>query len=115
MIPLGHPDFMSRQRFMAPGTHEVTGRAWSGQAPVTRVELSVDGGRTWADAELAPAQGRWAWTRWSAQWTVTGPGRYELLARATDATGTVQPVDQPWNVQGMANNMTQRVVVFVAG
>ena len=41
-------------------------------------------------------------------------GRYELLARATDATGAVQPVDQPWNTQGMANNMTQRVTVFVS-
>jgi hypothetical protein len=26
----------------------------------------------------------------------------------------VQPVDQPWNVQGMANNMAQRVTVIVA-
>jgi len=36
-----------------------------------------------------------------------------LLARATDASGAVQPVEQPWNVQGMANNMTQRVTVVV--
>jgi hypothetical protein len=35
------------------------------------------------------------------------------MARATDATGDVQPVEQPWNVQGMANNMAQRVTVFV--
>ncbi|HEX6869534.1 MAG TPA: hypothetical protein VF163_00425 [Micromonosporaceae bacterium] len=36
-----------------------------------------------------------------------------MLARASDASGAVQPVDQPWNVQGMANNMTQRVLVVV--
>jgi DMSO/TMAO reductase YedYZ molybdopterin-dependent catalytic subunit len=113
MIPPGYPDFMSRNRFLPVGTHEVVGRAWSGVAPVTRVELSVDSGRTWLDAELEPPLGRWAWARWSAQWTVHEPGRDELLARATDATGTVQPVDQPWNVQGMANNMTQRVAVYV--
>jgi sulfane dehydrogenase subunit SoxC len=114
MIPPGHPDFMSRQRFLERGTHELTGRAWSGQAAVTQVEVSVDSGQTWSDADLEPALGPWAWARWRTQWRVEAPGRYELLARATDATGAAQPVDQPWNVQGMANNMTQRVTVFVS-
>jgi len=111
MIPPGHPDFMSRARFVTVGTHDLVGRAWSGLAPVTRVEFSADAGVTWSDAALDPPLGRWAWCRWSAQWTVTEPGRYELLARATDASGAVQPVEQPWNLQGMANNMTQRVTV----
>jgi hypothetical protein len=113
MIPPGYPDFMSRTRFVPPGTHELAGRAWSGIAPVTRVEVSTDGGAGWVDAEVDPATGPWAWCRWRTQWTVSEPGRYELLARATDASGAVQPVDQPWNVQGMANNMTQRVPVVV--
>jgi DMSO/TMAO reductase YedYZ molybdopterin-dependent catalytic subunit len=114
MIPPGHPDFMSRNRFLSPGTHDLVGRAWSGQAKVTRVEVSVDSGQSWFDAALEPPPGEWAWSRWRTQWTVTDPGRYELLVRATDATGEVQPVDQPWNSQGMANNMTQRVMVFVS-
>jgi len=111
MVPPGHPDFMSRTRFVAPGSHELLGRAWSGLAPVTRVEVSTDGGSTWADAAVEPAHGRWAWCRWTWQWAVSESGRYELLARATDADGNTQPVDQQWNVQGMANNMTQRVNV----
>jgi hypothetical protein len=114
MIPPGHPDFMSRNRFLPLGTHELTGRAWSGQAPVERVEVSIDSGQSWWDATLEPPPGPWAWSRWRTQWTVTEPGRYELLVRATDGSGGVQPVDQPWNTQGMANNMTQRVVVYVA-
>ena len=57
--------------------------------------------------------GPWAWAAWRYPWTVTEPGIYQLLARATDATGDTQPVDQPWNRQGMANNMTQRVTVVV--
>ena len=61
MIPPGYPDFMSRTRFVAAGTHEIRGRAWSGQAPVTRVEVSTDGGDSWADAELDPPLGEWAW------------------------------------------------------
>jgi DMSO/TMAO reductase YedYZ molybdopterin-dependent catalytic subunit len=113
MAPPGYPDFMSRTRFLRPGTHELVGRAWSGQAPVTTVEVSTDGGTTWQAASLSPPAGPWAWCRWSAQWTVTEPGEYELLVRAADATGAVQPVDQPWNTQGMANNMAQRVQVVV--
>ena len=84
----GYPDFMSRTRFVRPGTHELTGRAWSGQAPVTAVEVSTDGGATWPTAELEPAAragGRGAAGR--TQWTVDRAGRYELLVRATDASG----------------------------
>ena len=114
LMPPGHPDFMSRTRFVQPGTHEIVGRAWSGLAPVGRVEISTDGGSTWSDAVLEAALGRWAWSRWTWRWTVSAPGRYELVSRAIDADGNVQPVDQPWNVQGMANNMTQRVEVICA-
>ncbi|HEX6873381.1 MAG TPA: sulfite oxidase, partial [Micromonosporaceae bacterium] len=71
MVPPGHPDFMSRTRFVAAGTHLLTGRAWSGQAPVTTVEVSTDGGRSWADADLGPALGRWAWHSWTYTWSVT--------------------------------------------
>lgn len=113
MVPPGHPDFMSRTRFVEPGRHRLIGRAWSGVAPVTRVEVSTDAGATWAEAELGAPMGEWAWCAWSFDWSVTQAGRYELLARASDASGAVQPVDQPWNVQGMANNMTQRVTVVV--
>jgi DMSO/TMAO reductase YedYZ molybdopterin-dependent catalytic subunit len=113
IVPPGYPDFMSRTRFVDLGEHEVTGQAWSGTGPVTAVEVSCDGGSTWAPAEmLEPPLGEWTWRRWGWRWTVTEPGRYELMARATDAAGNVQPVEAPWNVQGMANNMTQRVVVI---
>jgi DMSO/TMAO reductase YedYZ molybdopterin-dependent catalytic subunit len=112
-IPPGHPDFMSRTRFLAPGVHELAGRTWSGRAPVIRVEVSCDGGDSWAEAELGRAVGPWAWRAWRYAWTATEPGVYQLLARATDASGDTQPVDQPWNRQGMANNMTQRVTVVV--
>jgi DMSO/TMAO reductase YedYZ molybdopterin-dependent catalytic subunit len=113
LIPPGHPDFMSRTRFLPAGVHELVGRAWSGAAPVVRVEVSTDGGASWADAELEPALGEWAWARFRFAWDAGTPGEYQLTARATDAAGTVQPVEQPWNVQGMANNMAQRVAVVV--
>jgi sulfane dehydrogenase subunit SoxC len=114
MSPPGWPDFMTRERFVRAGEVALTGRAWSGQAPVTRVEVSTDGGTTWADADLAPAvPGQpYAWRAWTARWDAH-PGTAELLVRATDATGETQPVEQEWNRQGMANTLVQRIPVTV--
>jgi sulfane dehydrogenase subunit SoxC len=114
LAPPGWPDFMTRERFVRAGSVELTGRAWSGRAPVTRVEVSTDGGRSWADADVAAADPAhpYAWRAWTYPWTAT-PGRCELLVRATDETGEAQPVEQDWNRQGMANNLVQRVPVNV--
>jgi sulfane dehydrogenase subunit SoxC len=116
LAPPGWPDFMTRERFVRAGPVPLSGRAWSGRAPVTRVEVSTDGGRSWTGAQLAPPDPDhpYAWRAWSYDWTAA-PGRCELLARATDAAGGTQPVEQDWNRQGMANNLVQRVPVTVLG
>lgn len=112
LVPPGFPDFMSRARVVRPGPVTVEGRAWSGRAPVTSVEVSADGGRTWSEAVLEPAAGhRWAWRRWRFEWTAV-PGEHVLSARATDAEGGGQPLEQPWNRGGFAVNLVQRVPVL---
>jgi sulfane dehydrogenase subunit SoxC len=118
MVPPGFPDFMSRIRIVDRGAHTLRGRAWSGWGPIARVEVSTNGGETWGGASLKPADpgvGRWAWRQWSFEWDALTEGATELLCRATDELGQVQPVDQPWNRQGMANNMVQRIPVLVRG
>ncbi|WP_319458861.1 sulfite oxidase [Micromonospora sp. RTP1Z1] len=114
--PPGFPDFMTRTRVLRPGPCTVDGRAWSGHAPVTAVEVTTDGGASWAAARLdEPSGGDWAWRRWHFDWPPE-PGRYVLGARATDASGRRQPVEQSWNRGGFANNLVQRVeVVVLAG
>ncbi|MGY1667351.1 sulfite oxidase [Geodermatophilus sp. SYSU D00696] len=113
LAPPGFPDFMTRERFLRPGPVTLTGRAWSGRAPVTGVEVSTDGGVTWAPADLAPADPAHphAWRAWTCTWDAR-PGAHELVVRAADEQGA-QPVEQPWNRQGMANNLVQRVPVTV--
>jgi sulfane dehydrogenase subunit SoxC len=112
--PPGYPDFMSRARALTAGPCRLDGRAWSGHAPVTRVEVTTDGGARWAEATLEPAgDSPWAWRRWWYDWAAP-PGRHTLSARATDATGRTQPVIAPWNRGGFANNLVQRVEVFVS-
>jgi DMSO/TMAO reductase YedYZ molybdopterin-dependent catalytic subunit len=114
--PPGHPDFMSRVRGLAAGRCLLDGRAWSGYGPVTRVEVTTDGGGHWQAARLDPGGDGppWAWRRWWYEWEAT-PGRHTVSARATDATGRTQPVTQPWNRGGFANNLAQRVDVIVTG
>jgi DMSO/TMAO reductase YedYZ molybdopterin-dependent catalytic subunit len=113
MRPPGVPDFMTRRRFVAPGTCIVEGRAWSGWGPIERVEVSADGGASWEDAELGDAPGPHAWRGWSYRWHPQA-GEHELACRATDAAGNAQPLEAPWNVGGYANNAVQRVAVTVA-
>jgi len=89
------------------------GRAWSGRAAIKEVDLSVDGGATWDSADLAARQDVYAWQSWRYQWRASVAGTYELLCRARDETGEVQPVEQHWTARGMGNNMAQRVPVQV--
>jgi sulfane dehydrogenase subunit SoxC len=114
MIPPGIPEFLTRARVVEAGPVELEGRAWSGVAPVAGVEVSADGGASWADAELEPdSLGRWAWRSWCFTWDAT-PGEHELCCRARDDAGNVQPLDPPWNLGGYANNAVQRVPVTVS-
>ena len=110
MVPPGIPDFFSRQRFLDAAHVQIVGRAWSGSASVARVEVAVDG--QWSDARLGPPLGDFAWRSWSFDWEATA-GEHELACRATDAAGNVQPSEQPWNYQGVGNNLIQQVAVAV--
>ncbi|MFE1900151.1 sulfite oxidase [Streptomyces yangpuensis] len=112
MAPPGFPDFMSRTRVVHPGPVRLEGRAWSGHGAVARVEVSANDGLTWAPAEVAaPGAHPWAWQAWSCEWTAA-PGRHTLTVRATDSGGRTQPLEQPWNRGGFANNLVQRVPVL---
>ncbi len=106
------PDYMTRNRLVEAGPVTLTGKAWAGRLGVSRVELSVDGGASWSEAELGEQVSPYAWTAWSFGWNAT-PGRHTLCVRATDSEGNVQPMDQPWTYLGMSNNMVQRVHVLV--
>lgn len=110
MVPPGIPDFLTRERYTEPGAHTITGRAWSGQGEITRVEVGVDG--EWEDALLEAALGDHAWRGWRYEWHAA-PGEHELCCRATDASGSTQPLTGAWNHGGYCNNAVQRVRVKV--
>jgi DMSO/TMAO reductase YedYZ molybdopterin-dependent catalytic subunit len=113
LVPPGIPDFLTRRRLVQPGRHELVGRAWSGHGRVVQVEVSDDGGRTWADAAFGEPLSEHAWLGWSFRWEAA-PGEHELCCRATDAAGNTQPDTPVWNFDGFCNNAIQRVPVTVA-
>ncbi|HEX6701340.1 MAG TPA: sulfite oxidase [Gaiellaceae bacterium] len=112
MVPPGIPDFFSRDRFLPPGPCVLEGRAWSGHGRIERVEVSTDGGRSWADAELSEPPSEFAWRGWTHRWDAE-PGEHELCCRATDADGNTQPTAPVWNFDGYCNNAVQRVRVTI--
>jgi sulfane dehydrogenase subunit SoxC len=114
MVPPGYPDFLTRARTVKLGPCPLVGRAWSGWGQITSVQVSADGGESWADAALEPGSGsRWAWRGWSHRWEPDEPGAYELCCRARDDAGNEQPVGAAWNLGGYSNNSVQRIPVTV--
>jgi len=111
-VPPGIPDFFTRARTVDAGPCELRGRAWSGWAPITRVEVSVDDGASWGEAALDAPLGDRAWRGWSFAWEAS-PGEHVVSSRATDADGNVQPLAAPWNLKGYANNVVERIPVTV--
>jgi DMSO/TMAO reductase YedYZ molybdopterin-dependent catalytic subunit len=112
MLPPGIPEYMTRDRTVPAGEVVLEGRAWSGLAPIASVEVSDDGGSTWAPAELEPEGERWAWRGWTRRWRAE-PGERLLCSRARDEAGNEQPLEMSWNLGGYANNAVQTVRVTV--
>jgi DMSO/TMAO reductase YedYZ molybdopterin-dependent catalytic subunit len=72
--------------------YRVSGAAWTGNADVTKVEVSVDGGKSWLPTRLVDKAVRFAWRRWELDWQVhEQKGRITLRSRATDSRGNTQP------------------------
>lgn len=91
------------------GEVAIAGLAWSGAAPVERVDVSVNGG-AWAPARLGASE-RYAWRRWDLVAHVERPGEVVIRSRAADAAGSVQPDQAEWNRLGYGNNSIQTVTV----
>jgi len=77
-------------RLSQPGFHQISGLAWTGNGKVSRVEVSLDSGQSWRDAQLqAPVLDK-ALTRFRLPWQWDG-SPVKLQSRAYDANGIAQP------------------------
>jgi sulfite oxidase len=101
---------------VAAGPVEVRGYAFAGgERHVARVDVSIDAGATWRQAELLDDLGRWAWRHWRTTVDLA-PGEHEIVVRAWDSSAATQPEDEAalWNPKGYVNNARPRIRVRAA-
>ena len=72
------------------GLYQVEGLAWSGAGSITKVEISADGGATWAEAAIDAQAGDKSLARFRLPWRWQG-NPAQLISRATDSAGNLQP------------------------
>src|SRR5215472_4164544 len=90
----------------------IRGVAWSGAAPIARVEVSIGGG-PWQDTRLVGEPKRHSWQGWELIAFLEQPGSTVISARATDMTSRTQHDSPEWNRLGYGNNAIQKVRVNV--
>ncbi|MEO1199958.1 MAG: sulfite oxidase [Pseudomonadota bacterium] len=93
---------------------DVRGQAWVGEGFISRVDVSVDFGKTWHQADLHAPPNPFSWQRWTATLPLPGRGYYEVWSRATDSEGNQQPFAVSWNPRGYNNNTMHRIGLTVA-
>ncbi len=89
---------------LPPGPTRIWGWAWSDR-PVARVDVSIDGGASWASAAVESRRER-SWQHFELEWSPRSVGEYVLLARVTDADGNAQPLHE-------RRNRAPAAIVFV--
>lgn len=77
---------------------------------IRQVEVSADSGRSWIAAKLTSAPAEFCWQLWTAEVSVTSATK-ELVVRAIDSRGEVQPETVRWNAKGYLFNGWHHVPV----
>jgi sulfite oxidase len=97
------------------GRTRVSGYAYGGhKRGIARVDVSLDDGRTWRQADLGPEPGPWEWRHWNSTLDLPA-GEQTITARAWDSAAASQP-ERPeslWNPGGYVNNSWGRVHITV--
>jgi DMSO/TMAO reductase YedYZ molybdopterin-dependent catalytic subunit len=97
---------------LSPGEITVRGVAWSGAAPIARVQVSINEA-SWQEARLIGDRHRHSWQWWELLTNLTQPGQNSIRARATDLADRTQPGQPQWNRHGYGNNAVQETLVHV--
>jgi hypothetical protein len=91
----------------------VRGIAFGGDCGVARVELSVDGGRSWSETELGREEGPYSFRQWSTRVATPESGGLTLAVRCTNTKNEVQPSEPNWNGGGFMRSSIERVELIM--
>ena len=90
------------------------GIAFGGDAAVSRVDLSTDGGQTWQQSQLGNDEGKYSFRQWQLRFTAPARGEHVLMVRCTNSRGETQPDTPNWNPSGFMRNVIEQTVVVFA-
>jgi sulfite dehydrogenase len=91
----------------------IEGVAWDRGHGIQRVEVSLDGGKTWRSAALGADLGPFAFRTFSLRTGEIAPGHYVVSARATNNAGETQAETLKFNPAGYHDNILQKIAVTV--
>ena len=92
---------------------ELDGISFDGGSGIRGVQVSTDGGSTWAAATLGDDLGRFSFRRWRYRFTPAGRGAHRVRCRATAQDGQVQPENEGWNRGGYMRNVVEEITFDV--
>lgn len=90
------------------------GIAFDGGAGINKVEVSIDGGKTWLTASLGQDLGRFSFREWTLTTTFADKGATPLMVRASNNAGETQPLNADWNPGGYRRHVVETTHVTVA-
>ena len=91
IIPLKSQILMPMSGKSIPlGNYMVGGVAFAGRYGISRVQVSVDGGKNWSDANMKSPLSKWSWSLWEYDWKPQRKGDYKIAVRGFDRSGKVQ-------------------------
>jgi DMSO/TMAO reductase YedYZ molybdopterin-dependent catalytic subunit len=95
------------------GAIVILGAAYAGESDVERIEVSLDNGDNWVEAQFIGPHEKFAWRQWQYIWDAKVKGEYTLMSRAIDSLGNSQPMNADWNVLGYGNNGVKEHAITV--
>jgi DMSO/TMAO reductase YedYZ molybdopterin-dependent catalytic subunit len=104
-------NFLNGNRIRVGKPTAVRGIAWDGGYGIARVDVSINGGKTWRPAILGEDLGRFAWRQWHFPFAARERGRLTVMARATNTRGATQTSELIFNPAGYHNNVIQTITL----
>jgi hypothetical protein len=83
------------------------GIAFGGDSGVARVNVSIDGGKTWSPTELGKDEGKYSFRQWQTQVALSAAGKFSVMVRCTNSKGLAQPDIPNWNPGGFMRNLIE--------
>jgi hypothetical protein len=95
------------------GAAEIKGIAFDGGYGIKDVLISIDGGKSWKEADLGEDLGRYSFRPWKTEANFDHEGPATLKVRATNRIGQSQPDEALWNPAGYMRNVVEKTEVKV--